>query len=117
MKLVDGSGLDYKFKYADREALKILYSQKGSADDILVVKSGLITDSYYCNVALLKNGQWHTPYLPLLHGTKRAQLLDDKLIIEEMITEHDLQKYSHIRLFNALIEFGEVELDISNLIE
>ena len=115
LQLVKGNELDYKFKFVDRKILNELYSQRKEADDILIVKSGMITDSYYCNVAFLKEGKWYTPHLPLLHGTKRKQLLEKGLISEEAIAEHNLRKYEKVRLFNAIIEFGDIEIDISNI--
>jgi len=117
LKLVNGDHVNYSFKFEDRSALKKLFAEKGKADDILIVKSGLVTDSYYCNVAFLKNGNWYTPYLPLLHGTKRKQLLDNKIIIEETITKEDIVSFEKIRLFNAMIEFGEIEMLISNILD
>jgi len=86
---------------------------RGEDDDILIVKRGLITDSFYCNVAF-KTGQsqWITPSDPLLAGTKRQRLIDeDQLSIGDIKLEN-LTDYSHIRLFNSMIEFGEIELAI-----
>lgn len=115
LKLVNGDDVAYQFKFEDRRALDNLYQQRERADDILIIKSGMLTDSYYCNIALLKDKNWYTPYLPLLSGTKRQQLLENKELIESMITPEDLKSFSKVRLFNAMIEFGEIELPVSQI--
>ena len=116
LKLIYDDNISYSEKYADRESLKKLYAQKENADDILIVKNGLITDTHYCNVALLKEGRWYTPKLPLLSGVMRQQLLDQNLIIETDILGVDIMSYTSIRLFNAMVRFGEVELSIDYII-
>lgn len=57
------------------------------------------------------NHNWLTPKHPLLLGTKRAYLLDKDIIKEADITVDDLMKAKKIRLFNAMIEFGEREVE------
>jgi hypothetical protein len=59
---------------------------------------------------------WCTPTLPIIFGTQRAALLQSAKMIEKDISKEDLCNYSRIRLFNAMIEFGEIELDINSLI-
>ncbi len=117
LKLVHDNSIRYSEKYADRETLNDLYSKKGDADDILIIRNGLVTDSYYCNVALLKDGLWYTPKSPLLNGVMRQQLLDQRLIIEADILADDLSSYTRIRLFNALVGFGDVEVSVDNVFE
>ena len=110
LKLIYDDNISYSEKYADRESLNKLYAQKETADDILIIKNGLITDTHYCNVALLKEGRWYTPAKPLLCGVKRQELLDVNVIEARDILAKDIKSYTHIRLFNAMVEFGEVEL-------
>lgn len=57
------------------------------------------------------NHNWLTPKHPLLLSTKRAYLLDKGIIKEADITVDDLMKAKKIRLFNAMIEFGEREVE------
>ena len=116
LQLLTSHRMEYSHKYLDRTQLDKLYKLKRNADDILIVKNGMITDSYYCNVALSKAGRWLTPKAPLLKGTKRQQLLEDKQLTEEMIYADDLKQFDRIRLFNAMIEFGEIDLDINQII-
>ena len=112
LRCVSTRSLDYPFKYEERVGLDKLYAQRSGADDILILKSGMITDTYYGNVAFLKEGVWYTPQLPLLHGTQRQELLDKGVIIEKPLTKDDIPRYERLRIFNAMIEFGEVELGV-----
>jgi len=106
--------IDYRYKYEDRDELNTLFAQRNKADEILIIKNGLVTDSLYCNVAFYDGNVWHTPNLPLLPGTQRAFLLDSEVIQEAKITESDLRKYSKIKLFNAMISWEkETELDVA----
>lgn len=95
----------YSYKYDDRTLLSKLYEKRGDAEEILIIKNGMITDTSYCNVAFLKDGKWFTPDLPLLPGTQRAFLLDSGIIQEAEIFEKDIAEYSHIRLFNAMVNW------------
>jgi len=109
LKLTYSTKINYDTKLLDRTKLNFLFAQRGRCDDILIIKDNMITDTYYCNVALLQNDKWYTPSTPLLPGTKRQQLLDSNIIIETPISLIDLPEYSTIRLFNAMIDFGEIE--------
>lgn len=97
--------VDYAYKYNDRSRLNFLLEQKKDADDILIIKNGMVTDTNFCNVAFQKNGQWFTPHTPLLPGTQRAFLLDSGMIQEADISEADIEKFTHIRLFNAMVNW------------
>ncbi len=117
LQLVHDDNIDYKYKYENRSKINQLFSQKGEADDIIIVKDGLLTDSSYCNIALYDGNQWITPKSPLLKGTMRAKLLTKGDIIERDINEESLGDYHKIILFNAMIEFDTKNaLDISKVI-
>ena len=105
LKPVEDNTISYNLKYADRTALLNIYAQRGSCDDVLIVKDGLITDSSYANVALLKNGQWFTPSAPLLPGTCRARLIHENMLIPVPVRVDDLHHYESILLINALRGF------------
>lgn len=112
LKLVYEDGIDYRFKWADRSALDALFARRGEADEVLIVRHGLLTDTSIANVALWNGREWHTPSTPLLEGTHRRRLLGDGVVREFPIEIARLSEYSHIRLFNAMIRFGEVELPV-----
>ncbi len=114
LKLIE-SDVDYSFKYEKRPVINTLFQQKGKCDDILITQNGLLTDTSIANIALLKDGIWYTPKSPLLKGTKRASLLHHRLIIETDIHQVALSQYEKIRLFNAMIEFGEIEFPVKNI--
>lgn len=116
IKLVNADHIDYAFKYSDRQKLKELHQIKGDCDDILMVKNGMITDTYYCNVALRKNNQWFTPSTPLLLGTQRSYLLKNNILKELLISKSELPSFEKIALFNAMIPFDEkIEINIENI--
>lgn len=116
LRLVEGGGVDYRFKWADRSVLDCLFAQRGEADEVLIVQHGLLTDTSIANIALWNGKEWHTPSVPLLRGTHRQRLLEEEVIHERPIEIARLSEYSRIRLFNAMIRFGEVELPVANII-
>ena len=48
-----------------------------------------------------------------MKGTKRTELLDKGILVERNICIEDIPSYSTIRLFNAMIDWGELELPFS----
>lgn len=115
LQLVNDDTAEYSFKYADRSVLDRNFALRGNADDVVIVRSGMLTDTSIANIALYKEGKWFTPKYPLLKGTRRARLLTEGIIEEDIIMADSLYKYEKIRLFNAMISFGEVEMDIKNV--
>ncbi|NNK89251.1 MAG: chorismate-binding protein [Saprospiraceae bacterium] len=116
LRLVHDDCIEYGLKFENRKSLDDLFKRKSGADDILIIKKGLITDSYYCNVALLSKGSWFTPWKPLLCGTKREQLIRSGIIHPKKITLTDLPHYSQICLFNAMIDFKKILLPVNRII-
>ena len=80
LRIVYSDGINYTYKSTDREELNRLYVGRGDADDVLIVRNELITDTSIANVAFYDGCEWHTPQTPLLKGTQRAFLLDLSLI-------------------------------------
>lgn len=107
--------IDYRYKQADRRVLDEAFALRDTADDVLIVRHGLLTDTSIANIALWDGCEWHTPAQPLLAGTQRRYLLDTGQIKETDIPVASLGNYRHIRLFNALIPFGEVELPVGQI--
>ena len=108
--------IDYTYKSAGREPLNCLFALRGACDDILIVKQGLLTDTSIANIALSDGTHWYTPAHPLLKGTKRAALLEEGILQEKDIRPEDLPSFSTVRLFNAMIDWGELELPVRNII-
>ena len=117
LKVVEDDSIDYTYKSTDRSALNALVAQKGDCDEIIIVKNGLITDTSFTNLALFDGKKWLTPKHPLLQGTKRAQLLETGIIEEADLTPEDLKKAEKVSLFNAMIDFGEREVEIQRILQ
>lgn len=115
LRVVVEDALDYFYKSTDRNRLNELFSLRGEADDILIVRNGLLTDTSICNIALWDGRYWLTPDVPLLAGTQRALLLETGEIVPAVIRSGDLSRFSRIRLFNAMIGFGEIELSVDDI--
>jgi 4-amino-4-deoxychorismate lyase len=98
---------------ANRRDYQAVSALKGECDDVLLVKNGLLTDTSYCNIALFDGVNWVTPLTPLIQGVTRAQLLEDGKLIAKDIKLEELMNFQKIALFNALNEFGSIQLDIS----
>lgn len=113
LQLVRGGQIEYRRKRADRSELNALFACRGEADDVLIVRGGLLADTSIANIALGDGTGWYTPASPLLEGTQRACLLDAGMIRPLDIHADDLSRFQKIRLFNAMIDFGEIEIDCS----
>lgn len=116
LRAVEVGNLSYRHKAVDRAVLDSVMSSKGRADDVLMIKHGLITDTHYGNVALEIDGKWYTPKEPLLAGTMRAFLLDRQQVLKAELTISDIGRCSTIRVFNAMIPFGSIELSPSQVL-
>ena len=101
--------VDYRWKYADRAHLEQLLAQRGEADEIVIVKHGLLTDATIANIALFDGNDWVTPASPLLHGTTRQRLIDDGRLVPRDIALDELDSYVKVALLNAMVGFLEVE--------
>ena len=116
LKLVEDNEIDYSFKSTDRACLNSLTAQKGDCDEVLIVKNGLLTDTSFTNIAVFDGERWLTPRHPLLMGTKRASLLERQVIREADISVETLMKAQKVSLINAMIDLGEIEISIANVI-
>lgn len=114
LKLIEDNSIDYTYKLTNRSALKVLYEQRENCDDILIVKDGWLTDSYYANVIFSDGDQWYTPHQPLLQGTKRQQLIDQGVVHPIPIRVNDIVRFQRIQLINAMIDI-EDQLLISSI--
>lgn len=116
LKLVVCNEIDYSHKYLDRKQINVLLSEKENADDIIIVKNGLITDSSTANLLFHQGRHWITPAFPLLKGTQRAKLLEQEKIQVADIRPSDLRNFNKVRLINAMQRFeDEVDVLIENI--
>ena len=103
LKIVQ-STINYAFKYEDREELNTLLIPE--YDDVIIVKNDLVTDTSIANLAFLKEGVWFTPRTPLLEGTTRARLINEKKLVMADIRAEDIQNYEKVAMMNALYGFN-----------
>ena len=115
LKLVCCDGIDYNLKYENRDSINDLTAQRGGCDDILILKNNLVSDTSFCNVIFQNCNGLFTPKTPLLKGVKRQQLIESGVIKEINITKDNVLSYNKIYLVNAMIEIGEIEIDVENI--
>ena len=118
LKIVFSDEICYPYKYTNRDRINRLFDLRGECDDIIIVKFGRVTDSSYANVILRDlSGEWFTPSSFLLPGTRRANLLRNRLIKEADISLNDISRYSEVRLINAMLDIGDtVGIPVGNII-
>ena len=107
--------IDYSLKYADRTQLDGLASKSGGADEIIIVRNGLLTDTSYSNIALFDGERWYTPRNPLLYGTMRQYLLNEGLVFESDIAPEAILHYQKVSLINAMMPLGLCCVDTSDI--
>ncbi len=103
-KLINAS-ITYSYKYLDRSAIDELFAQRGKADEIIIVKDGLLTDTSIANIAFYYRGEWLTPKKALLAGTTRERLLEQKRLKVAEIAAKDTKKFATMAIMNAMIDF------------
>jgi len=115
LKIVSSDIESLPYKPEDRTGYNSAFAQRGNCDDVIIVRNGLLTDSSYSNIALYDGTTWFTPRRPLIYGTNRAELLANGKLVEADIKVDDLQHFTQIAIFNAMIEFGEIILDTDKI--
>jgi len=109
LQMVEANSLNYSYKFEDRQDLKNLFEQRKSADDVLIVKNSLITDTTIANIAFFDGNDWLTPSSPLLNGTTRSRLIDDNFLIQANIKANEVKSFKKFALMNSLIGFLEIQ--------
>lgn len=111
VELVKADGLDYRFKYADRNELDALRQHLAIGCQPIIVQRGLITDATYANVCVFDGERWLTPEGPLLAGTARAAALLGGEVVPAVITAADFRagKYKKLKLINCMALFAEAQ--------
>jgi len=103
LQMVNDNEIDYSYKYADRAKLNTLFQLRGQADDILIVKNDLITDTSYANIIFNRKGKWYSPQNPLLRGTRLEYYLRENRVTPALLQPKDLPLFSEARIINAMI--------------
>jgi len=107
LMLIEVGNFDYNFKYLNRAFFEELYKTYSGVDEFILTKNGYITDCTIANLAFYDSGakRWVSPSKPLLNGTTRQRLLDEKKIFLDDIHYTNLKNYSKIVILNAMVGF------------
>lgn len=117
LKGVYDDEISYGYKYEDRQRLNELFSQRGSCDDVIIIRKGRVTDASYSNLVFYDGRDWITPSSPLLPGTCRKRLLENGVIKEKAIPPEEIRNFLKVRLINAMMDFAEApEVPVENII-
>ena len=94
--------IEYSLKYSDRSLINKLFDQRGSYDEIIIIKNGKVTDCSIGNLIFRQGKTWYTPDTPLLLGTQREKLLQEGKIQECTIFQEDIVNFDEIKIINAM---------------
>ena len=117
LKIVHSDIESFPYKPKDRTGYNTAFALRADCDDVIIVRNGLLTDSSYANIAFFDGKFWFTPQIPLIFGVNRAGLVEKGKIIEKDIQVNELLNYTQISVFNAMIEFEEIILDIDKIMQ
>ena len=117
--LMDGGGLDYGHKFADRAGIDSLSyrARDMGADTALIVVNGRLTDFSYANAAFYDGSLWWTPSKPLLRGTARERLIrEGKLRLADLVVA-DLKGFMLCSPVNAMLDLGKLSMPVERIIQ
>jgi len=109
-KLVFDDDIIFDKKTLARDDINRLALTKADADEIIIIKDTLITDTAIANIAIYLDNQWLTPKNPLLYGTTLDRYLDKGVLQKADITVDMLKNSEKIALLNAMVDFLIIDL-------
>jgi len=109
LQMIEADNIEYSYKFENREQLQNLFTKRADADDVLIIKNSLVTDTTIANIAFFNGKQWITPKSPLLNGTTRRRLIDEKFLYEADIKATEVKNFKKFALMNTLIGFLEIQ--------
>lgn len=121
LQMVCDDSIDYQLKYADRSRLDSLRNRRGQADEIIIVKNGLVTDTSYSSLLFKAGDRLYTPATPLLRGVMVASLLSAGALVRADLAPDDILPgnslgITHALLVNAMMPPGTIApVDIRNI--
>lgn len=117
VRVIEADSIEYPYKYADRTQINELL-HRSSAQDVIIIKNGYVTDSAIANLVFESPQGLFTPRLPLLEGVQRAVLLQQQRIIPIDIKYQDLTQFHSVHFINAMVPLGAIApLSITKLIK
>jgi 4-amino-4-deoxychorismate lyase len=105
LRLVEDRALEYRYKFANREAIDTLFTLREGCDEILITQNGYIKDTSIANVAFYDGKVWWTPKSPLLRGTTRQRFLENGFLHLKDIHKDEIFSYKGFALMNAMVDF------------
>jgi 4-amino-4-deoxychorismate lyase len=109
-QVVISNEIEYPHKYSDRSAIESLLVKKEDADEIIIVKKGLVTDTSFSNLIFFDGRQWVTPAEPLLRGTCRERLIREGSITPTPISLAQLKSFRGFKIINAMIRPEDLDV-------
>lgn len=111
LKLIRDDAVDYRWKYADRRQLSALHALRGDADEVVIVRNGMVTDTTFSNLICRAGDRLLTPSRPLLEGVMRRWLIDNRIveaadITAEMLAPDNRAGITEVILVNAMLPLG-----------
>lgn len=116
LKVVEDDVIRYDFKFADRTDIDRLFARRGHCDDVLIIRDGRVTDCSFANIVFRKGEDWYTPASPLLKGTARQRLLEERNIQAREIFKYEIHSFGTFKIINAMLEFDSPEIEVSNIV-
>jgi 4-amino-4-deoxychorismate lyase len=116
LKIVFDDKINYSSKFADRERLDYLFSLRSGHDDIIIIKNGLVTDSFASNIVFISQEKIVTSANPLLNGITRRRLIKSGFLSEVAINHDDIFNYDKVKLINAMTEWDNApEINVNRI--
>ena len=115
LKLIADDKIHYPYKFENRDQINRLLNQCPDFDDIIIIVDDCITESSYANLIFWNGQRWITPATYLLNGVKRQHLLNNNEIFESIIHPEDIALFEKVSLINAMLDPGELCLDINKI--
>jgi 4-amino-4-deoxychorismate lyase len=117
LQIVEDNNISYNYKSTDRNCFNHLFEQRKGADEIIIAKNGILTDSSFSNLVFESlEGKLVTPHTCLLAGTKRKFLLQSGIIKEKEIMVDNLSLYKKVYLINAMINLeDDISVPVSSI--
>lgn len=90
LRMVEDNAVDYHLKFADRSRLMALRNHRREADEIIIVKNGLVTDTSYSNLLFRAPDGFLTPERPLLRGVMLRHLIAEGRVSQVALKPDDI---------------------------
>lgn len=110
------AAVDYALKDEDRSVFEALRARYPDADELLLTRGGLVTDTCFSNVLVGEPGHWVCPADCVLAGTRRESLLREGAVAQRPVRVEDLADYPFLTLINAMLPPGRIMLPMRDVL-